>query len=156
MERKTVMHLLENACKERVFPVGRLDRNTTGLLLFTNDGDLAAKLSHPSNNIKKIYQVTLDKPITSNHEKEISEGLTLEDGPVKVDDIQVLSKDRTILGLEIHVGKNRIVRRIFAHLGYEVVGLDRVMYAGLDKKDLPRGKFRFLSEKEVVKLKYFL
>lgn len=156
MERKTVMHLLENACKERVFPVGRLDRNTTGLLLFTNDGDLAAKLSHPSNNIKKIYQVTLDKPITFNHEKEISEGLTLEDGEVKVDDIQVLSKDRTILGLEIHVGKNRIVRRIFAQLGYEVVGLDRVMYAGLDKKDLPRGKFRFLNEKEVVKLKYFL
>lgn len=156
MERKTVMHLLENACKERVFPVGRLDRNTTGLLLFTNDGDLAAKLSHPSNNIKKIYQVTLDKSITVNHEKEISEGLTLEDGPVKVDDIQVLSKDRTILGLEIHVGKNRIVRRIFAHLDYEVVGLDRVMYAGLDKKDLPRGKFRFLSEKEVVQLKYFL
>lgn len=156
MERKTVMHLLENACKERVFPVGRLDRNTTGLLLFTNDGELAAKLSHPSNNIKKIYQVTLDKPITHNHEKDISEGLTLEDGPVKVDDIQVLSKDRTILGLEIHVGKNRIVRRIFAHLGYEVIGLDRVMYAGLDKKDLPRGKFRFLSEKEVVRLKYFL
>lgn len=156
MERKTVMHLLENACKERVFPVGRLDRNTTGLLLFTNDGELAAKLSHPSNNIKKIYQVTLDKPITHNHEKDISEGLTLEDGLVKVDDIQVLSKDRTILGLEIHVGKNRIVRRIFAHLGYEVIGLDRVMYAGLDKKDLPRGKFRFLSEKEVVRLKYFL
>lgn len=156
MERKTVMHLLENACKERVFPVGRLDRNTTGLLLFTNDGELAAKLSHPSNNIKKIYQVTLDKPITHNHEKDISDGLTLEDGPVKVDDLQVLSKDRTILGLEIHVGKNRIVRRIFAHLGYEVVGLDRVMYAGLDKKDLPRGKFRFLSEKEVVRLKYFL
>lgn len=156
MERKTVMHLLENACKERVFPVGRLDRNTTGLLLFTNDGELAAKLSHPSNNIKKIYQVTLDKSITHNHEKDISEGLTLEDGPVKVDDLQVLSKDRMIVGLEIHVGKNRIVRRIFAHLGYEVVGLDRVMYAGLDKKDLPRGKFRFLSEKEVVKLKYFL
>jgi len=156
MERKTVMHLLENACKERVFPVGRLDRNTTGLLLFTNDGELAAKLSHPSNNIKKIYQVTLDKPITHNHEKDISEGLTLEDGPVRVDDIKVLSLDRTILGLEIHVGKNRIVRRIFAHLGYEVVGLDRVMYAGLDKKDLPRGKFRFLSEKEVVRLKYFL
>jgi 23S rRNA pseudouridine2605 synthase len=156
MERKTVMHLLENACKERVFPVGRLDRNTTGLLLFTNDGELAAKLSHPSNNIKKIYQVTLDKPITHNHEKDISEGLTLEDGPVRVDDIKVLSLDRTILGLEIHVGKNRIVRRIFAHLGYEVIGLDRVMYAGLDKKDLPRGKFRFLSEKEVVRLKYFL
>ncbi|UJP66087.1 pseudouridine synthase [Mongoliitalea daihaiensis] len=156
MERKTVMHLVSNACEERVFPVGRLDRNTTGLLLFTNDGELAAKLSHPSNQIKKIYQVTLDKPITKGDEEAILEGLTLEDGEVQVDDMQVLSKDRTILGLEIHVGKNRIVRRIFAHLGYEVIGLDRVMYAGLDKKDLPRGRYRFLSEKEVIRLKFFL
>lgn len=156
MERKTVMHLVGNACEERVFPVGRLDRNTTGLLLFTNDGELAAKLSHPSNQIKKIYQVTLDKPLTKGDEEAIIEGLTLEDGEVQVDDMQVLSKDRTILGLEIHVGKNRIVRRIFAHLGYEVVGLDRVMYAGLDKKDLPRGRYRFLSEKEVIRLKFFI
>jgi 23S rRNA pseudouridine2605 synthase len=156
MERKTVMHLVSNACEERVFPVGRLDRNTTGLLLFTNDGELAAKLSHPSNQIKKIYQVTLDKPITKGDEEAILEGLTLEDGDVQVDDMQVLSKDRTILGLEIHVGKNRIVRRIFAHLGYEVIGLDRVMYAGLDKKDLPRGRYRFLSEKEVIRLKFFI
>jgi 23S rRNA pseudouridine2605 synthase len=156
MERKTVMSLIADACEERVFPVGRLDRNTTGLLLFTNDGELAAKLSHPSNNIKKIYQVTLDKPITQGDEEAILEGLNLEDGPAKVDDMQVLSKDRTILGLEIHLGRNRIVRRIFAHLGYEVIALDRVMYAGLDKKDLPRGRHRFLDEKEVIRLKYFL
>jgi 23S rRNA pseudouridine2605 synthase len=156
MDRKTVMHLISNACEERVFPVGRLDRNTTGLLLFTNDGELAAKLSHPSNNVKKIYQVTLNRPLTANDEKEILEGITLEDGPAKVDDMQVLSKDRTILGLEIHLGRNRIVRRIFAHFGYEVEALDRVIFAGLDKKDLPRGKYRFLSEKEVIQLKYFL
>ena len=156
MDRKTVMHLISNACDERVFPVGRLDRNTTGLLLFTNDGELAAKLSHPSNNVKKIYQVTLNRPLTANDEKEILEGITLEDGPAKVDDMQVLSKDRTILGLEIHLGRNRIVRRIFAHFGYEVEALDRVIFAGLDKKDLPRGKYRFLSEKEVIQLKYFL
>jgi 23S rRNA pseudouridine2605 synthase len=156
MERKTVMSLIANACEERVFPVGRLDRNTTGLLLFTNDGELAAKLSHPSNNIKKIYQVTLDKGITQGDETLILDGLELEDGMAKVDDLQVLSKDRTILGLEIHIGKNRIVRRVFAHLGYEVEALDRVMYAGLDKKDLSRGKYRFLTEKEVIRLKYFL
>lgn len=155
MERKTVMKLVENACEERIFPVGRLDRNTTGLLLFTNDGELTAKLSHPSNEVKKIYQVTLDKPFTFNHEAEIREGLTLEDGDVKVDDMQVLSLDRTIIGLEIHVGRNRIVRRLFAHLGYEVTALDRVMYAGLDKKDLKRGHYRFLTEQEVIRLKYF-
>ncbi|MCH7402340.1 pseudouridine synthase [Belliella kenyensis] len=155
MERKTVMQLVSNACKERIFPVGRLDRNTTGLLLFTNDGDLAAKLSHPSNQIKKIYQVTLDKPLTKGDEEVIMEGFDLEDGPVKVNDMQVLSKDRTILGLEIHIGRNRIVRRIFAHFGYEVIALDRVMYAGLDKKDLTRGHYRFLTEKEVINLKYF-
>lgn len=155
MERKTVMQLVSNACKERIFPVGRLDRNTTGLLLFTNDGELAAKLSHPSNQIKKIYQVTLDKPLTRVDEEVILEGFELEDGPVKVNDMQVLSKDRTILGLEIHIGRNRIVRRIFAHFGYEVEALDRVMYAGLDKKDLTRGNYRFLTEKEVINLKYF-
>ncbi|TDQ13760.1 23S rRNA pseudouridine2605 synthase [Algoriphagus boseongensis] len=156
MERKTVMKLVENACEERIFPIGRLDRNTTGLLLFTNDGELAAKLSHPSNEIKKIYQVTLDKPITHKDEEQILEGLTLEDGDVKVDDMQVLSKDRTILGLEIHIGRNRIVRRLFAHLGYEVEQLDRVMFAGLDKKDLKRGHYRFLTEQEVIRLKYYI
>ncbi|GGZ22531.1 pseudouridine synthase [Echinicola pacifica] len=155
MNRKTVMHLVEGACEERIFPVGRLDRNTTGLLLFTNDGDLASKLSHPSQKIKKIYQVTLDQPITNVHVEAIQEGLTLEDGLVQVDDIQILSKDRTILGMEIHVGKNRIVRRIFAHLGYDVVQLDRVTYAGLTKKDLSRSNWRYLTEKEVINLKFF-
>jgi 23S rRNA pseudouridine2605 synthase len=155
MERKTVMKLVENACEERIFPVGRLDRNTTGLLLFTNDGELTAKLSHPSNEVKKIYQVTIDKPLTHNHELEIREGLTLEDGDVKVDDLQVLSLDRTIMGLEIHIGRNRIVRRLFAHLGYEVTALDRVIFAGLDKKDLKRGHYRFLTEQEVIRLKFF-
>lgn len=156
MDRKTVMNLVGNACEERIFPVGRLDRNTTGLLLFTNDGELAAKLSHPSNEIKKIYQVTLDKPLTKKDEEDIIEGLTLEDGKADVDDMQVLSLDRTILGLEIHIGRNRIVRRIFAHLGYEVTALDRVVYAGLDKKDLKRGHYRFLSEQEVIRLKFFI
>ncbi len=155
MERKTVMQLVSNACNERIFPVGRLDRNTTGLLLFTNDGELAAKLSHPSNQIKKIYQVTLDKPLTKGDEEVILEGFDLEDGPVKVNDMKVLSKDRTILGLEIHIGRNRVVRRIFSHFGYEVIALDRVMYAGLDKKDLTRGNYRFLTEKEVINLKFF-
>ena len=155
MERKTVMSLVSNACEERIFPVGRLDRNTTGLLLFTNDGELADKLASPANKIKKIYQVTLDKPLTKNDAEAILEGLTLEDGPVEVDDMQILSLDRTILGLEIHIGRNRIVRRIFAHLGYEVVALDRVLYAGLNKKDIPRGKYRFLTEKEVINLKFF-
>jgi 23S rRNA pseudouridine2605 synthase len=153
-ERKTVMHLVANACEERIFPVGRLDRNTTGLLLFTNDGELTESLAHPSNKIKKIYQVTLDKPISKNDTDAIIEGIDLEDGPVVVDDLQVLSKDKTILGLEIHSGKNRIVRRIFAHFGYEVIALDRVTYAGLTKKDLPRGKYRFLTEKEVINLKH--
>ncbi len=155
MDRKTVMHLVQNACEERIFPVGRLDRNTTGLLLFTNDGELASNLSHPSSNIKKIYQVTLDKPITKGDVDAILEGLTLEDGLVEVDDLQVLSKDKTILGIEIHVGKNRIVRRIFAHLGYEVTALDRVTYAGLTKKDISRGRWRFLTQKEVINLKFF-
>jgi len=156
MDRKTVMNLVGNACEERIFPVGRLDRNTTGLLLFTNDGELAAKLSHPSNEIKKIYQVTLDKPLTKNDEEAIISGLTLEDGEAPVDDMQVLSLDRKILGLEIHIGRNRIVRRIFAHLGYEVTALDRVIYAGLDKKDLKRGHYRFLTEQEVIRLKFFV
>lgn len=153
-ERRTVMHLIANACEERIFPVGRLDRNTTGLLLFTNDGELTEKLAHPSNEVKKIYQVSLDKALTKNDAEVILEGIELEDGLVKVDDLQVLSKDRTILGLEIHSGKNRIVRRLFAHFGYDVIALDRVMYAGLTKKDLPRGRFRFLTEKEVITLKY--
>ena len=153
-ERKTVMQLVSNACKERVYPVGRLDRNTTGLLLLTNDGELAEKLSHPSNKVKKIYEVTLDKPIDKDHFDKIANGITLEDGFVKVDEIALVS-GRNVLGVEIHSGKNRIVRRIFESFGYEVEKLDRVLYAGLDKKDLPRGNWRFLTEKEVIQLKYF-
>ena len=154
-DRKTVMHLVENACKERIYPVGRLDRNTTGLLLITNDGELSEKLMHPSHNIKKIYQVDLDKPLTSADEEKIRVGVELEDGLAPVDELEVLSKERDIVGINIHLGRNRIVRRIFESLGYEVARLDRVMYAGLTKKDLPRGNWRFLSEKEVINLKYF-
>ncbi|WP_439880885.1 pseudouridine synthase [Pontibacter sp. MBLB2868] len=154
--RKTVMSLVENASKERIFPVGRLDRNTTGLLLFTNDGELAQKLTHPSNAIKKIYQVELDKPITKADFQKIAEGIELEDGKVEVDDIAILGESNQFLGVEIHVGRNRIVRRIFEHLGYEVVTLDRVQYASLTKKDVPRGNWRFLTEKEVIRLKYFM
>lgn len=153
--RKTVMELVKSAGDERIYPVGRLDRNTTGLLLFTNDGELAKKLSHPSYQIKKIYQVDLDKPITAEDLEKIQEGLILEDGKADVDEVAVLSKDKTILGIEIHIGKNRIVRRIFEHLGYEVIRLDRVMYGTLTKKDLPRGKWRKLDEKEVLMLKKF-
>jgi 23S rRNA pseudouridine2605 synthase len=155
-ERKTVMDLVANACKERIYPVGRLDRNTSGLLLLTNDGELAAKLTHPSNEIKKVYQADLDKPLEKEDFEKILNGLELEDGPVKVDDLAIVSPDRTCIGLEIHEGRNRIVRRLFEHLGYDVVKLDRVVYAGLTKKDLPRGNWRHLSEKEVVQLKFFI
>jgi 23S rRNA pseudouridine2605 synthase len=154
--RKTVMDLVANASTERIFPVGRLDRNTTGLLLFTNDGELAQKLTHPSNGIKKIYQVELDKPITKEDFVKIAEGVELEDGKAEVDDVAILGETNKFLGIEIHIGRNRIVRRIFEHLGYEVVTLDRVQYAGLTKKDLPRSNWRYLSEKEVVRLKYFM
>ena len=154
--RKTVMDLVSSASKERIFPVGRLDRNTTGLLLFTNDGELAQKLTHPSNNIKKIYQVELDKPITKADFQKIVEGVELEDGKAEVDDVALLGDSNKFLGLEIHIGRNRIVRRIFEHLGYEVVSLDRVQYASLTKKDVPRGEWRFLTEKEVIRLKFFM
>ncbi len=153
MDRKTVMNLVSNACEERIYPVGRLDRNTTGLLLLTNDGALAKKLTHPSHQVKKIYQVDLDKPFTEDDLNKIQGGIELEDGLTQVDDVQVLSQDRRILGVEIHSGKNRIVRRIFEHLGYEVIRLDRVMFAGLTKKDLPRGKWKYLTEKELIQLK---
>lgn len=153
-KRKTVMDLVKTVGEERIYPVGRLDRNTTGLLLLTNDGDLAEKLAHPSNNIKKIYKVDIDKRITKDHFQQIQEGLTLDDGPVNVDNVAILTNDGKSLGMEIHIGRNRIVRRIFEHLGYEVVKLDRVMYASLDKMNLPRGKWRPLTDKEVVKLKH--
>ena len=156
-ERKTVMQLVSNACEERIYPVGRLDRNTTGLLLLTNDGELADRLAHPSQKITKIYQVDLDKPITEEDFEAIKAGLKLEDGLAEVDELQILSPDnRSILGIAIHIGRNRIVRRIFEHLGYDVVRLDRVMYASLDKRNLPRGHWRYLDEKEVIHLKYFL
>ena len=153
-ERKTVMQLVSKACEERIYPVGRLDRNTTGVLLFTNDGELSKKLTHPSHEIGKIYQVELNKPIEEAHFEKIKEGIELEDGLVKVDDIAILDESNLGLGVEIHSGKNRIVRRIFESLGYDVSKLDRVMFAGLTKKDLPRGKWRFLKDKELVKLKY--
>ena len=151
---KTVMDLVKSACDERVYPVGRLDRNTTGVLLFTNDGDLSKKLTHPSHNMKKIYQVNLDKSLTKEHFIQIAEGVELEDGRVAADAISFINpNDRTEIGIEIHSGKNRIIRRIFEHLGYRIKKLDRVYFAGLTKKSLPRGKWRFLSEKEVHFLK---
>ena len=153
-DRKTVMQLVKNACDERIVPVGRLDRNTTGLLLLTNDGELADKLTHPKNQIVKVYQVDLDKPINENDLARLDEGIELEDGLASADNVAILSADKTILGLEIHMGKNRIVRRMFEAMGYDVVRLDRVMFAGLTKKDLNRGRWRYLSEKEVIRLKY--
>ena len=154
--RRTVMELVASASKERIFPVGRLDRNTTGLLLFTNDGEVAQKLSHPSHKNKKIYQVELSQPLAEEDLRKIAEGIELEDGKAVVDDVAVVAGNAHFVGIEIHIGRNRIVRRIFEHLGYEVVALDRVQYAGLTKKDLPRGKWRFLSEQEVIRMKYFL
>lgn len=151
--QKTVMHLVKNACKERIFPVGRLDKETTGLLLFTNDGDLAMKLTHPSMMHKKIYHVELDKKVSLGHLKEIKAGIELEDGPVQADDVSYVGDDKHQVGIEVHVGRNRIVRRIFEHFGYHVKKLDRVVFAGLTKKDLPRGKFRFLTEEEIILLK---
>lgn len=154
-DRNTVMNLVANAGKERIYPVGRLDRNTTGLLLLTNDGDLADKLTHPSYNVKKIYRVELDKPITKNDFEKIKDGVRLEEGKAMVDDLAIVDGDNKTLGIELHIGWNRIVRRIFESLGYEVVKLDRVVYAGLDKKDLARGQWRFLKPEEIVMLKHF-
>lgn len=153
--RKTVMDLLKNATPERIYPVGRLDRNTTGVLLLTNDGELAQKLTHPSFEVKKIYEVTLDKPVTKKDLDTILEGVTLEDGFVKADAAGYADpKNKAVVGVEIHSGRNRIVRRIFEHLGYDVKGLDRVMFANLTKKNVERGKWRFLQEKEIRLLKF--
>lgn len=152
--RRTVMELVANAETDRIYPIGRLDRNTTGVLLMTNDGDLTQKLSHPSYNCKKIYQVTLTEPLTKRDFDKIVAGITLEDGPIKVDALAFLEKKNEI-GIEIHSGKNRIVRRIFESLGYVVEKLDRVVFAGLTKKNVSRGKWRFLTEKEVITLKHF-
>ena len=152
--RKTVMDLLVGADGERLFPIGRLDRNTTGVLLITNDGALTQKLAHPSFDVKKVYQVTLDKPLTKADFDTIMEGVELDDGKAIVDTMAYL-ESKNELGLEIHTGRNRIVRRIFESLGYDVTKLDRVMYAGLTKKNVPRGKWRYLNEREVVLLKHF-
>lgn len=153
-ERKTVMDIIAEAADERIYPVGRLDRKTTGLLLFTNDGKLAEKLSHPSSKVTKIYQAELDRPITEEHFDAIVAGVELEDGMIKPDELALITPDAEVVGIQIHSGKNRIVRRIFEHFDYKVQKLDRTVYAGLTKKDLPRGKWRYLSEKEVIKLKY--
>lgn len=151
--KHTVMELISKACDERVYPVGRLDKETTGLLLFTNDGDLAKKLTHPSHKVRKIYQVELDKPITKDDFEKILKGVELDDGLATVNELAILSGDSQNLGVEIHMGKNRIVRRIFEHFGYNVKKLDRVMFASLTKKNLPRGKYRMLGPKEVMGLK---
>jgi 23S rRNA pseudouridine2605 synthase len=154
-ERHTVMDLVEGACQERIYPVGRLDRNTLGLLLLTNDGELAKTLTHPSHEVKKLYHVTLNKPLTESDFEKIQKGLMLEDGPIEVDKISYVEDDMTMreVGVEIHSGRNHIVRRIFESLGYEVVKLDRTMLAGLTKQNLPRGHWRFLTSAEISMLK---
>ncbi|MFD1145074.1 pseudouridine synthase [Larkinella insperata] len=155
-DRNTVMDLVAGATPYRIYPVGRLDRNTTGLLLLTNDGELVEKLTHPSNEVKKVYQVELDKPISEEHFEAIRDGIELEDGYIKPDDLGIVTPDAQVIGIEIHSGRNRIVRRIFEHFGYEVTKLDRTVYAGLTKKELPRGSWRYLDEKEVIRLKFLL
>ncbi len=153
--RKTVYDLTKKACTERIVPVGRLDRNTTGLLLLTNDGNLADKLTHPSSDIRKIYEVHLDKPVPKSDLVKITEGFELEDGFIQADAVAWVKPevDKSIIGIEIHSGRNRIVRRIFEHLGYDVKKLDRTQFASLTKKDLPRGRWRPLTHKEINYLK---
>ncbi len=152
--RRTVMDIVRNACRERVYPVGRLDRNTTGVLLITNDGELTTQLTHPKNNMKKIYYVGIDRDLEKEDMEKILEGVDLGDFTIKADDISFVKDDsRTLIGLEIHSGQNRVVRRIFDALGYKVTKLDRVFFAGLTKKNVQRGKYRFLNEKEVNMLK---
>lgn len=153
--RKTVLQLLKSATTERIYPVGRLDRNTSGVLLFTNDGEFTQQMTHPSYEVKKVYEVKLDKPLAKGDFEKILNGIKLEDGEIHADALAYADiKDRAIIGIEIHSGRNRIVRRMFEHLGYDVKGLDRVMYANLTKKNVERGKWRFLSEKEIRQLKY--
>ena len=148
-----MLDIVKNATEQRLFPVGRLDRNTTGVLLLTNDGDLAQKLTHPSYGIKKIYEVTLDKPVTKADLEKIASGIDLEDGFIAADAVSYVGAAKNVIGIEIHSGRNRIVRRIFESLGYKLRKLDRVTIAGLTKKDLPRGRWRFLTEMEVNMLK---
>lgn len=153
--RKTVLDLVRKATDARIYPIGRLDRNTTGVLLLTNDGELAQKLAHPAYEVKKVYEVRLDKELTKKDFETIMSGVTLEDGPITPDALAYAdTKDKSVVGIEIHSGKNRIVRRLFEHMGYAVKNLDRVMYAGLTKKNVDRGHWRFLAEKEVRLLKY--
>lgn len=153
--RKTVLDLIRGATTERIFPVGRLDRNTTGVLLLTNDGDLTQKLSHPSHEVKKIYEVKLDKPLSKPDFDKILKGIELEDGFVKADALAFVDpKDKTVIGIELHSGRNRVVRRMFEYLGYDVRNLDRVMFGNLTKKNVERGKWRFLAEKEIRLLKF--
>lgn len=153
--RRTIFDIVGTATEERIFPVGRLDRNTTGVLLLTNDGELAQMLTHPSFGVKKVYEVKLDKPLTKKDAERIVEGITLEDGTIQADSIGFVDpKDKTLVGIEIHSGRNRIVRRIFEYLGYDVKALDRVVFANLTKKNVERGHWRFLKEKEVRLLKY--
>ena len=151
--KKIVIDLVKNACKERIYPVGRLDRNTTGVLLLTNDGELTQKLLHPSSRVKKIYHVSLDKALKKDDMETIASGITLDDGFIKADAISFISDDKKELGIEIHSGRNRIIRRIFEHLDYKVTRLDRVIFAGLSKKGLSRGKWRHLTPKEIGFLK---
>jgi len=151
--RLTVLNFVESACEERIYPVGRLDRQTTGVLLLTNDGDLSKKLTHPSSNTKKIYHIFTEKPVSQEHLLQISKGVKLDDGIIKVDEISYVDNDPKQIGIEIHSGKNRVVRRIFEHFGYTIEKLDRVYFAGLTKKNLPRGKWRHLTDKEVKFLK---
>lgn len=149
--RRTVMALIDDACTERLYPVGRLDRHTTGLLLMTNDGDLAKKLTHPSHGAEKIYHVTLDKSVTKTDLEKLVTGINLDDGPANADEASyVASGTKKEVGIKIHMGRNRIVRRMFEAMGYEVLKLDRVVFAGLTKRDLPRSKWRHLTEKEVL------
>ena len=159
-ERQTVMELMANACRERIYPVGRLDRNTTGLLLFTNDGEMAKKLTHPSTGVYKVYRVELDKPVSKEDMQHMREGIELDDGIIRVDEVaydynpaERQGIDKRVVGVQLHSGKNRIVRRIFESMGYTVHKLDRTVFAGLTKKDLPRGRYRELTEREVNFLK---
>jgi len=155
--RTTVIEIIRKATKSRVYPVGRLDRNTVGLLLLTNDGDLAEKLTHPSHEVKKIYHVFLSKPLTREDFQALQNGLALEDGFIRPDEVAFPdAADKTRVGLTLHSGRNRIVRRMFDHLGYTIEKLDRVYYGGLTKKNLPRGKWRYLNRKEVILLKHFV
>ncbi|TAF67954.1 MAG: rRNA pseudouridine synthase, partial [Cytophagales bacterium] len=154
-ERRTVMDLVKNACRERIYPIGRLDRNTTGLLLLTNDGELAKKLSHPAHKVRKIYLATLDKPIAQKDYDQILAGIELEDGFIKADKLEIVTPDYLTIGIEIHSGRNHIVKRIFEHLGYQVIKLDRTVFANLTKKNVPRGEWRMLTPQEVILLKHF-